>query len=486
MFEAGQISPDRAARWTMEIASALAFAHSKGILHRDITPRNIMIDDRDRAVILDFGLARFCQEEGNRSHTRTETGMVMGSPGYLSPEMALGDPRNVDERSDVFSLGLCLFHMLAGRPGLSFRNVYEYMYEVSTNECPRLVDLVPEIDPTLDEICYRATRRIPENRYQSAAEMAEALVSYLDDSAPRPAKRIRTSGSGIGTHWPTILGFVVSLVMLVLWLTCPPGPIPEIEVDIILQQKEEDSGNSSLNTSHLPLIDGDKLQFRVTVGEGRKGYLYLFWIDGNGNIEPLRPRSAGKLRKVTTGVHWEYPLAAEGKLQDWYPVTPDGGRRREMVVAGFTTDPLPVSEWNRFLENRVLLCEWGEAPRVPPTLEVKIEDRTRSLGTDLVVSTLRDFYPPDQLPPSVAVLVLPDNSYLDVLHVGPTSQTLAVPLNSRILPAMRSLGMDPVQTERAVQSITHRDDIRRFEHVLKQTFDNYHGVVVSHAQGTRI
>jgi serine/threonine protein kinase len=181
MLAVGRLSLDLAFDIAAQVAEGLAFAHERGVVHRDIKPANIMIVRGRQAKIMDFGIARL-----QVSHVKTQTGMVLGSPQYMSPEQIAG--RDVDSRSDIFSLGVVLYQMIAGQPPFSGEDINQLTYMVchGAHSPPSLLN--PAIPPMLDLIVNRALAKDPAQRYQSARDMAADLTACRTQLAPPPAK----------------------------------------------------------------------------------------------------------------------------------------------------------------------------------------------------------------------------------------------------------------------------------------------------------
>ena len=169
----GRILPERAAEIAAEISAALQFAHRRNLVHRDIKPHNVFITDIGKVKVMDFGIAR----EGNGEGI-TQTGMVMGTPQYISPEQAQG--LGVDGRSDIYSLGVVLYEMLTGQVPFDDPNPLTIAYKQVREDPmpPSVVD--PEIPPTLEAIVMKAMAKNPANRFQSAQEMKADLLRFLE------------------------------------------------------------------------------------------------------------------------------------------------------------------------------------------------------------------------------------------------------------------------------------------------------------------
>jgi tetratricopeptide (TPR) repeat protein/tRNA A-37 threonylcarbamoyl transferase component Bud32 len=185
----GPMENRRAATYLEPVARAVHEAHSQGILHRDLKPQNILVDKKtDRALVADFGLAKLC--EGADELTRA--GEVMGTPSYMSPEQAK-DSAHVTAKTDVYSLGATLYHVLTARPPFQAATPLETLRQVIDEEPapPRQVN--PSIDRDLETICLRCLQKEPSRRYDSAHALADDLGRYLRGE-PIQARPIGTLG----------------------------------------------------------------------------------------------------------------------------------------------------------------------------------------------------------------------------------------------------------------------------------------------------
>ena len=187
------LQPARAVDIAHQVAEALVAAHELGIVHRDLKPDNIIIapgkNGRDIANDVDFGIAKAIEEGPTESLTRT--GLVIGTPEYMSPEQLLGDP--VDARSDIYSLGCILYQMLTGRRTFDEPTREQMIKRRLTEKAPHPRDLVPELPKTLDLIVARLLARAPHDRYATVAEVRDLLIPAIaleggfDDPSWRPA-----------------------------------------------------------------------------------------------------------------------------------------------------------------------------------------------------------------------------------------------------------------------------------------------------------
>ncbi len=158
----------RALSIAAQVAEGLAYAHERGVVHRDIKPANIMVPENGAVKITDFGIARM-----RSSNVQTQTGMMMGSPKYMSPEQVIG--KRADHRTDIFSLGVILYEMLTGATPFTGESVNAVMYQIVNFVPPAPSALNPASPAALDGIVAGMLAKSLEERFQSAAEVARAL-----------------------------------------------------------------------------------------------------------------------------------------------------------------------------------------------------------------------------------------------------------------------------------------------------------------------
>jgi serine/threonine-protein kinase len=182
-----------------EVAGALAYAHSRGVVHRDIKPDNILLDrESGRAMVTDFGIAR-AAEGGTRL---TVTGVAVGTPAYMSPEQALGETE-IDGRSDIYSLGVVGYHMVCGAPPFVASNTPAMLMKHVAEQPARLEARRPDVPPGLAWAIERALAKRPEERWRGAAEFRDAVLDERTSADRHDARSIRAGApDGPQMHVP--------------------------------------------------------------------------------------------------------------------------------------------------------------------------------------------------------------------------------------------------------------------------------------------
>jgi eukaryotic-like serine/threonine-protein kinase len=199
----GKLPPDEATAYSIEVGRGLQAAHARMLVHRDVKSQNVLIDSEGRAKVTDFGIARSLESDG-----LTKTGRVLGTTDYVSPEQAMG--REVDARSDMYSLGVLLYEMLTGQVPFQAENLVGVAMKHVNEPMPDVQRARPEVSAALAAVVERATEKKPERRYPDMAAMLVDLENALEvevaragrstgeattvlDSVPRRRRRILTS-----------------------------------------------------------------------------------------------------------------------------------------------------------------------------------------------------------------------------------------------------------------------------------------------------
>jgi eukaryotic-like serine/threonine-protein kinase len=169
------MDPRRAAELAAQLASALGYAHRQGVVHRDVKPANILLDEQGSLRLMDFGLAGWTQEECTRL---TKAGAIMGTPAYMAPEQASGDTAQIGPASDLYSAGVVLYELLTGCRPFAEGHPAALMYLIVHKEAAPPSARRPGLDAALEAICLKAMAKKPEDRFDSGEAMAAALRSW--------------------------------------------------------------------------------------------------------------------------------------------------------------------------------------------------------------------------------------------------------------------------------------------------------------------
>jgi len=273
IHEKKKYSPEEAVEVMQQVCQALQAAHSVGVIHRDLKPQNIMREENGRILVMDFGLARTMEGDG-----MTQTGALVGTMEYMSPEQALG--KELDQRSDVFTAGLILYELLTGNMPFKAETALASLIRRTQERAIPVSDLDRNIPGALSSIVSKCLERDPNLRYQSAEEVLRALDSWQGKRA----------GATLGFHadvkpwgqtipWPVVTGIITLLLLLVVGYAYrgnlfPPKTEPAISLAVMPFQNA--SGDDSWDwlgpslsdmlstdvgqSSHLRTVPPDRMQ----------------------------------------------------------------------------------------------------------------------------------------------------------------------------------------------------------------------------------
>jgi tetratricopeptide (TPR) repeat protein/predicted Ser/Thr protein kinase len=208
--EKNKFPPEEAVELMQQVCRALEAAHTLGIIHRDLKPQNIMRDQTGRILVMDFGLARMVEGDG-----MTQTGALVGTMEYMSPEQALG--KDLDQRSDLFSMGLILYELLTGKMPFKAESAVASLIKRNQEQAVPVSDHDESIPRALSNIVSKCLERDPKLRYQSAAELLHDLDAYSGKGA---AANLRFQPAvepwGRTIHWPLVTGIATVLVLAIV------------------------------------------------------------------------------------------------------------------------------------------------------------------------------------------------------------------------------------------------------------------------------
>ena len=217
----GALPESQALEYADQLVQGLAAAHDKGIVHRDLKPENVFITRDERVKILDFGLAKLAPSGPDyAAQTRTATGMVVGTPAYMSPEQVRGRP--ADHRADIFAVGALLYEMLAGRRPFPGETNVETMTAILKQDPPA----IPGVSPQVEQIVRHCLEKEPAARYQSARDLAFQLRVVRQPSTPTPAPMSIAPRRNVAAALVGLIFVVAAAAALTWWLTRPASPTP--------------------------------------------------------------------------------------------------------------------------------------------------------------------------------------------------------------------------------------------------------------------
>jgi hypothetical protein len=268
-----RLSVGDAARVARAVADALAYAHSRGIVHRDIKPDNILLDRRGHVMVTDFGIAKAAQAA--TAAQLTVEGMIIGTPQYMSPEQASGE--TVDGRSDIYSLGIVLYQMLTGAPPFDGDSAAKIIAQQLSATPPDIRHSRPDVAPELAAVLSRMLAKAPGERFQTASEVSRALVGAQPSAArdrvlPRQWRVLRfalRSLVGLGAAGCLAAIAFVAGGVVVVWFVFSKPPVVAAGAAIpdslarSLVERRALAANDTARLTFQPTDRGDSILFVV-------------------------------------------------------------------------------------------------------------------------------------------------------------------------------------------------------------------------------
>lgn len=233
---------DETAAIIKQIGQALDYAHQQGVIHRDVKPDNIMITNKGRAVLSDFGIAKMLEGTG----TLTATGASVGTPAYMSPEQIQGNKDNIGPASDIYSLGVILFEMVAGRIPFLADTPMAVMYKHLNDTIPSARAFNPALPRSIEPVISKALAKNPRDRFATAAEMVKEIQSSrVDETIPSGAP-VPKSKTGRFPKWiwftlgglVLVIGFIVAVIVGGFALLGGEHNTPAAPTEIITAEQE--------------------------------------------------------------------------------------------------------------------------------------------------------------------------------------------------------------------------------------------------------
>jgi eukaryotic-like serine/threonine-protein kinase len=416
----------------VQIARGLAAAHEKGITHRDLKPENLFVTKDGRVKILDFGLAKLTQARTSSDHSastvsaETEPGMVMGTVGYMAPEQVRAEA--ADHRADIFAFGAILYEMLTGKRAFQKQTSAETMSAILNEEPAGISQIVPSLPPALHRVVHRCLEKNPEQRFQSASDLAFALEALSDSGSFAAVVTAPTSTRR--ANWWAVAGVVLvagALGSLFFWIRSPRAPITPT-----LTRLTWDSG---LTTDPALSPDGKLLAYASDrSGEGHLD-IYLEQVGGG---EPLRlTHGPGDKRDPTFSPDGS-TIAFDSADDGLYLVSTLGGTARKLVSKGhgaqFSPDGKRLAYWTG--------ASGEVALNIPGMARMYVVDSTGS-----VPKQVRPDFPgalfPTWMPDGQHLLFLgnPDASKIETVDWWVTPVESGPAVRTGVMEAMREAGL---------------------------------------------
>jgi Leucine-rich repeat (LRR) protein/predicted Ser/Thr protein kinase len=334
-----RFSPHEAVTLVRKQAVALQEAHACGVIHRDLKPSNIMIDKHNEPILMDFGLAR---KTGATETRVTQSGLVIGTPAYMSPEQANGEVAVIGPETDIYSLGVILYELLAGQP--PFKGpVAAVLGQIATASPQPPSAHRPDLDPALEAVCLKAMAKTIVDRYPSMADFAGALSDYLQGGQTNPSqpyavkpKRTTHRSTLMAGIWGATVGVLgVLLVLVVLKIKTSTGTLivevnePDAVVQILNEEGKVEITRKNEKGKLAITVDPGKHRLRVEK-DGFQLFTQEFTVEANGKsaitaklvpieVKPAVPALGHWMKEVASLPTEKQVEAVAAKLKELNP-----------------------------------------------------------------------------------------------------------------------------------------------------------------------
>jgi len=270
-----QLPVEEAVRIATEVAGALGYAHGRGVIHRDVKPENILLHD-GQALVADFGISLALSEAGG---TRlTETGLSLGTPHYMSPEQASGD-RELDGRTDVYSLGCVLFEMLAGEPPHTGPTTQSVLAKLLAEEPAPLSTLRRSVPANVEAAVRKTLEKLPGDRFRSPGELTAAL---RDPGFRYGTEAVMGEPRRLATPLTVALALAVLVLSVLLWKSRGDAPSPSPSTRYALDLGGNVPARVNLGMEFALSPDGSELAYQGPAG----GSTNRLWLKRAGEVRP--------------------------------------------------------------------------------------------------------------------------------------------------------------------------------------------------------
>jgi serine/threonine protein kinase len=368
---AEKIGHEEAVRWVIQIAEALHAVHKCSIVHRDVKPANILIDEAGQARLTDFGIAKL------DDHFFTDdAGAQVGTLAYMSPEQAGGMSHWATPQSDIYSLGAVLYHELCGRPpfiGADHVDLCEQILDRAVRP-PRTID--DRISRKLEAVCLKALAKRPDDRFRTAADMAAALRAAL---APRRR----------GVRYLAVAGMAASVLIIVIALgwsgliealggsnpplpppkVTPPAKSPELTIQVDHRGQTWSITHSSCGQNEA-WQNGDLVHLNATNIEGK--YVCIYWYDSDGAPHRMLPEKDGNLHQRITERPLDLPAVDAG-----YEITGNPGTECILLcVARKTPDDKQDQQLGALKKTKLVLSPALKEVGRPTFIQSRLADES--------------------------------------------------------------------------------------------------------------